>query len=350
MDIKKAALGAILTAMLIATAQAVRVGVVVTFPDGNTYTQCISIAENASAYEIMRETAIPTGWSSDPMWGHGLCSINNTGCPEDNCYCTSDYWGFYISTSGTWQYSPVGFDAGESCWNGDWNSWDGHYCAKEGQLIGFAYGPYGTKPKTSSFSSACQEGTGSLGNGGSGLFNMELNITKDIHKNSQIEIMVFDIKRNRTVRKAHVIVYDNNAGTKRLYDGLTNENGQTSFKINKTGEYNLEIRAHDYNNLNRIIDVLDETTTTMETTTTQETTTTIKTTTTTMLPHILIKTRTTTSKATTTMETAATSTTLEGDNKITGMAIALVNGNGGLQLMMFGLLAALSIAYLILRR
>ena len=133
MKTKKALIAALLALILAATAQAERIGVVVTFPDGTTHKECIETEDNASAYEIMQQTSLPLGWSYDSTWGHGMCSINSIGCPEDNCYCSSDYWGFYIGT-GSWHYSPVGFDAGD-CWNRDWNSWDGHYCARDGDLI-----------------------------------------------------------------------------------------------------------------------------------------------------------------------------------------------------------------------
>jgi len=48
---------------------------------------------------------------------------------------------------GEWTYSAVGFDGGASCAE--------HYCAGEGEMLGFAYGSYGTAPTEYSFDDVC---------------------------------------------------------------------------------------------------------------------------------------------------------------------------------------------------
>jgi hypothetical protein len=368
MKVKKAVLGAILITILAITAQAARVGVVVTFPDGTTNTECVTIDENASAYEVLQQTSFAIGWSDDPNWGHGMCNINTVGCPTDNCYCTSDYWGFYIAKSdSSWKYSPVGFDAGDACWNGDWNSWDGHYCASDGDMLGFAYGPYGTKPESTSYASVCpKEAPGAMGHGG-GLFNMTLIIPDELHKNTPIQVTLEDTKRNRTVKKAEIAAYDDAGGSARLYHGFTDANGQATFNISKTGEYTLEIRAQDYHTISRVLNILEETTTTTTkettTSTTKEETTSTSTTkeaTTTMLPHILAKSTT----SPTTMETTTvgpslgtttqeeTTTTVTDGNKLTGRVI-----DSGMQktsnyppIALFGLLTGLLLLYFVYPR
>jgi len=318
MKTKKAITGAILLTMLIATTQAIKVGVILTFPDGTTQTECIDATTNQNAYEILEKTGINMEWSYHPIWGHGLCGINGFGCPADNCWCTSDYWGFYIADKGSWKYSPVGFDAGDECWNRDWNSFDGHYCASEGDMLGLAYGPYGTKPEKASFEDVCQQDQ--RGQGGSGvLANMTVNITETPRKGGTIEVRVSDENRNRTIKKAQVIVYDNTAGTKRLYDGLTDENGVLSFTLDNTGLYLMEVRALYYNTIHQAIEVLDPTTTSTTSTTTTSTASSTSTTSTTMLPHIALEQKTTRQSSTT---TEATTTTIAYENKITGKAVA----------------------------
>lgn len=371
MKVKKAILQAILIVALVTTAQAVRVGVVVTFLDGTTQTECASVDENASAYEVLQNTGFSIGWSDtdDPSFGHLICNINGEGCPGDNCFCSSNYWWIYIKQGGLWHESPVGCDGGDTCWNGDWNSWDGHICAQEGQMLGFAYGPWGTplpKPASRTFNNVCQQQqSGPSGFGGSGLFNMAMNITEEIHKNSPIEITLTDIKRNRTIKKAQVIVYGNTAGILRIYEGVTDENGYVTFSINKTGAYNIEIRAQDYHTIQQWIDIMDATTTTTTTTTTLTTTTTTTTTvgpsygtTTTLLPHLLYKPQTTTTleetttKASTTIESSTTTTTIEYENKITGRAVNYDEGQNRDYTPLLGIvfLIGLSMAYLMLRR
>ncbi|MDD5111165.1 MAG: hypothetical protein PHG85_01310 [Candidatus Altiarchaeota archaeon] len=356
MDSKKAIITALMLALTMTTAHAARVGVVISFPDGTTSTACAEVSENANAYDVIRQSDLPIEWSYDALWGHGLCGINGIGCASDNCYCSSDYWGFYIYSIG-WKYSPVGFDGGDTCWNGELDSYEGHYCARDGDLLGLAYGPYGTKPKRISFGDICTKDE-QPGYGGEGLFNMTVNMTDPIHRNSLVELTVYDIKRNRTVKKATVIVYDNNAGTGRLYEGVTDANGTSEFTITRTGMYTLEIRALDYHTISRMINVADPTTTTMETTTSTQTTTTTtepSTTEETRLPHFLylpkttssIQTTTTLQEPTTTIQTATT--TIE-EPKVIGMAASQTPDNFGQGILLAAIAIGLTFAYLMLRR
>lgn len=92
------------------------------------------------------------------MFGHALCNINGIG--EDvigsSCSWGSEYWGFFIADEGAWGYSPVGYDGPGGCWNRDFSSWSGHYCAEEGDVIGLAHGTYGTEPAFYSFEQICE--------------------------------------------------------------------------------------------------------------------------------------------------------------------------------------------------
>ncbi len=133
----------------VCSVQAVRVAVAVDFPDGHSVTKCLSVNDSADGYFILNGMGLEVSWGAPGAYGHGLCAINGTGCPSSNCFCNPDtYWNFYIKENMAvlWDYSSVGFDGGD-CMT--------HYCAIDGEVLGFAYGKYGTKPKNYGFSEIC---------------------------------------------------------------------------------------------------------------------------------------------------------------------------------------------------
>jgi hypothetical protein len=142
------------------TAQnSVRVGIVIDLGN-DVFKWCMDVPEGLSAYEILQKTGLNITWSKFASWGYGLCGIENVGCSSSNCFCNSSYWNFYIAKFGEsdWKYSPVGFSGGlltSDCWNGDYSSSAGHFCAEDGYMIGLAYGGYGTKPQFYSFEELC---------------------------------------------------------------------------------------------------------------------------------------------------------------------------------------------------
>ncbi len=46
--------------------------------------------------------------TSETGFGPAVCSINGVGCPADNCFCNSKYWGNSRWDGSTWQPYPVG--------------------------------------------------------------------------------------------------------------------------------------------------------------------------------------------------------------------------------------------------
>ncbi|MFH1848680.1 MAG: hypothetical protein ABH879_00675 [archaeon] len=144
--------------MVLATsAYAAQVGLVVTFPDGTLHRECINTNEGSNGYNILEQAELSIGWSGAGEYGHGLCQINGIG--EDvqgtGCAWISEYWIFYMAESGRWQYSPVGVDTPGDCWNRDFNSFGGHYCARHGDVIGFVHGEFGTQPEFFDFNNIC---------------------------------------------------------------------------------------------------------------------------------------------------------------------------------------------------
>ncbi len=128
---------------------AVEVGVVVTFPDNYTYIKCIDVPENTDAYDLLRKTDLKMEWGYSSVWGHSLCKVLDTGCPSSNCWCQGDkYWNLLFKRENPeWVYSPVGFDSGNSCGE--------HYCAKEWDMVGLAFGEYGVKPRNLQINEVC---------------------------------------------------------------------------------------------------------------------------------------------------------------------------------------------------
>lgn len=147
---------------------AIKVGVAVRYSGGTEYTKCVSVSDGADGYEVLEETGLDIDWLYfDSSLGHGLCGIEDIGCPSSNCWCGGDsYWGFMMKSSGedSWTYSPVGFDGGDSCWNGEPDSWDGHYCSEADDVFGVAWGPYGTQPTNYDFDEICLAGDEDLNN------------------------------------------------------------------------------------------------------------------------------------------------------------------------------------------
>jgi len=156
---KKKVLILLLVGILAYSASAIRVGVVVSYSGSTEFTKCVSVPEGTDGYEVMQATALDIEWDYyDALFGHSLCGIEDTGCSSSNCWCGGDsYWGLMMKGYGEsgWTYLPVGFDGGTSCWNGELTSWDGHYCAEANDMIGVAWGPYGTQPTNYEFTDIC---------------------------------------------------------------------------------------------------------------------------------------------------------------------------------------------------
>jgi len=128
-----------------------RVAVVISWPDGAVYTKCLNVERLTNAYDLLGKTGLNITWSSPGPWGHGLCSIEATGCPAKNCFCDPEKsWRFYEKrwTASVWDMSMKSFDGGNSC--------DEHYCAQDGDVIGLVYGPDGTEPAAYVYPDVCQ--------------------------------------------------------------------------------------------------------------------------------------------------------------------------------------------------
>jgi hypothetical protein len=133
---------------LTSSISAERVGVYVEFPNGAVYKDCVTAERNADAYEILQQTGLAITWTSHPKFGHSICSIFEYGCAENGCVCTRKHWNLFTQDAGgVWTYSTVGYDGGNSCRE--------HYCAKEGDVLGFNFNYDGSAPSNATYSDLC---------------------------------------------------------------------------------------------------------------------------------------------------------------------------------------------------
>lgn len=284
---------------------AVRVAVFVDIPDQDTFTKCLSVDSDTNGYEILEKTGLDIEWSTPGPWGHALCSIEGIGCPSSNCFfCDASaggtiYWNFYIKESekDSWSYSPVGFDGGTSC--------SEHYCAKEGDALGFAYGPYGTKPGSYSFNDICPSKKGERG-----IEEFDISITpKELSVGKEIRIMIKDENTDRPIKDAEVDIF-NIKTSKKVFSGKTNKEGKVSFIPEEEGDYKMRINVRGYNPPQEYVNfrVNPEDTTSIVTTST--TTITIPESTTTVEITTSTTTSTSTTSSTTSTTTSSTTTTI----------------------------------------
>lgn len=140
----------ILTSILIVQlVNAAEVCVIAYYPTGEADSKCISIEEGKSGYELMEEIGWSLLWSPESAFGRMLCKINDVGTDVSGQYCAynGDFWNIVLNRNKEWIHLPIGLDAPGGCWNYDMNSWDGHYCTKNGDVLGLAFGPAGSKPE-----------------------------------------------------------------------------------------------------------------------------------------------------------------------------------------------------------
>lgn len=328
MKLKKKTIGFMMIMSIILSASAVRVGVVVEFPDGTVTSECIETPAGTDGYQLMRKINLDIAWSDGGVWGHGLCGINGTGCPSDNCYCsTEEYWSFHTLSGGTWNYMPVGWDAGDNCWNGDVNSYVGHYCTQEGDVLGYAYGPWGTKPAYKRFDEIClstakpkkERDVAFTGGIAGSIIGKDITLTEG-------EVSEFSLQDKRTGEKVlDVIVEVRNERLEKLFTVEADEDGKINLSLKESGEYRLLVMAHGYPHKQMTLTVeKQQTTTSSPSTTTSIVVTASSTSTTTKLAHFTDIDEETT---TLTPETTTLTTTSSIESATTEKSVGEISGN-----------------------
>jgi hypothetical protein len=263
-----------------------------------------------------------------PLYGHALCKIKGYGNEPtaEGCVFGSQSWAYWMikNASSSWMSVPVGQDGGENCWNRDPFSWDGHYCAANGDLIGYVYGAYDPetyaapqmRTRSPTFDRICSaNGEGGASDDKRLFFPKIMNtvmLPADPHPDEPIYFNLTDNRTGYPVRKAVIGVYSGVvAVTSPFITAETNYTGEASITINKRGIYTVSISGTPYPNENLQLNVT-ATTTTTSTTTTSTTSTTTSTTILTGPEHFINR---------LTTSTTSTSTTEPGP-AITGAAVA----------------------------
>ncbi|MFH0860745.1 MAG: hypothetical protein V1921_06050 [Candidatus Altiarchaeota archaeon] len=229
----------IVALLVLGTAGAAKVAVLVDFPDRETFTKCLEADEGANGYEVLELTGLDIDWSSQGEWGHGLCGIEDVGCQSSNCFCGSEtYWGFYLAEDDNdWSYSAVGFDGMSGCWNRDSSSYVGHYCARDEDVLGFRWGEFGTLPEYKEFDEICSDD------------DLEADDDEDEELEWEVEpehpLAGELIKLDLDVRGVTVKVYSGNYRTK-YYEGVSNGEGEVHFSLDEPGTYTVLLDSEKY--------------------------------------------------------------------------------------------------------
>ncbi len=85
-----------------------QVALIVTFADGKTHTEVVSVPSKATTLDALRAAKLSIA-TSDTAQGTSLCKINDTGCPADNCFCDAKhFWAYYHLNGNAWTAAAEG--------------------------------------------------------------------------------------------------------------------------------------------------------------------------------------------------------------------------------------------------
>ncbi|MFH1054458.1 MAG: hypothetical protein V1744_00020 [Candidatus Altiarchaeota archaeon] len=323
----------IILLLTLGTVQGAKIGIIVDYPDGSTHIECIEASNLTDGYNVANKMAPDITWGGPhPLYGHSLCKINGGGTEPNagGCEWGSEYWAYWVIKEGSysWLSIPVGHDGGEECWNRDPGGWVGHYCAVDGDVIGYVYGEYdpvtyaAPKMRTKeTFYELC------LPEGDSGKAKRIPRVMKVVMSPENpvggdvVSVLVTDNKTEKPVYGISVEAFKGGGVPgliPSIYSGVSDKEGMASFKLGEIGGYTLRLSGMQYPQEQFTINVTAPTTTTTTTTTTTSTTTTTYT----PPPHFLESIQTTT--------TTETTTTTIDEPKIIGDASAQQQKGGGL--------------------
>ena len=103
-----------------------RVGVVIAFPEDAEHVEIVTVPATATTFDVLQAAEIDLV-SEITDFGPALCSIDNVGCPADNCFCDPErFWAYYHLNEAT----PAWASALEGV---------GAYVPADGAVEGFAW-------------------------------------------------------------------------------------------------------------------------------------------------------------------------------------------------------------------
>ncbi len=109
-----------------------RVALVIRTSDQQMQTACVEFSEpEISGYDVLQQSGIEFTVDVQSM-GAKICSIEQTGCPVDDCWCQCKgggdcvYWSYWHQINDQWQYSQGGASM---------------YSVSDGDVEGWSWGP-----------------------------------------------------------------------------------------------------------------------------------------------------------------------------------------------------------------
>ena len=109
-----------------------RAGIVVRLSESESLSRCVSFTEeDISGLELLERSGLVTDIRTEGM-GSLVCSINDTGCPSNDCFCQCRgggeciYWSYWQESEQGWQYAKLGASS---------------YRVGAGELDGWSWGP-----------------------------------------------------------------------------------------------------------------------------------------------------------------------------------------------------------------
>jgi hypothetical protein len=91
-----------------------KAAVVVRLDDDQVASSCVSFSEESlSGMDLLRRSGLAIETKVEGM-GSLVCSIENTGCPADDCFCQCSggsecvYWSYWRNQEEGWAYARVG--------------------------------------------------------------------------------------------------------------------------------------------------------------------------------------------------------------------------------------------------
>ena len=87
-----------------------RAGLVVQFAEGQVATACVRFSEaSLTGYDLLVRSGLLVTSLTDPSLGVAVCSIENTGCPAEDCFCAMpSYWTYWQTGPSGWAYAVTG--------------------------------------------------------------------------------------------------------------------------------------------------------------------------------------------------------------------------------------------------
>jgi len=132
-------------------AGAANIALIVGLPNGTAIERCVNVNADNDGYNILQSSGIKLLWSSKGMYGHSLCKIEGYGdeVSGTNCVWGSNWWNFFVydKNSQQWKSSSVGYDAPGGC--------GFHYCAVDGDILGWVYADGSSQPPLDDFHNIC---------------------------------------------------------------------------------------------------------------------------------------------------------------------------------------------------